>query len=183
MLFILELSFAYQVCLLLIVDKMKSSSKFSCIVPTTASQLCLPSDAPCYYKQQACLGCLQAYGLTPCLEWQLELLGHYGNALAPPTLQPFNTYFEICSQTAVHLMLWLTDDLNETNMSQSISDSVDDSNDQLFISFISFFVLHISILRLCRCSFDRLQKCLIDNNRRVTQKNDKNMLNVENNEY
>lgn len=84
-------------------------------------------------------------------------------------------------------MSWLTDDLNETNMSQSINDSdtdsVDDSNDQLFISFISFFVLHISILRLCRCSFDRLQKCLIDNNRRVTQKNDKNMLNVENNEY
>lgn len=38
------------------------------------------------------------------------------------------------------------------------------------VYLLLFLVLQLSMLHSCRCSFDRLQKCLIDNNGRMTQK-------------
>lgn len=110
----------------------------------------------------------------PCLEWQLELSGHYGNALAPPTITFEHLLWGLFSNCALGVVV---DRRSKGNKHESVNqwfrrDSVDDSNDQLFIR-CSFFVLQLSMLFPCRCSFHGLQNYPLYNNGRMMQKNNK----------
>lgn len=149
---------------------MKSSSKFSCIVPTTASQLCLPSDAPCYNKQPACHGCLQAYGPMSWMAagalWECISPTHWSHTMVFQHL--LWDLFSNCSALDV-----VVDRRSKWNKRESVSQWFSGRFKWSVVYLLLFFVLQISILHLCRCSFDGLQKCQIDNNARLTQKSTK----------